>query len=276
MKKSIRPIKSPFIIGNWKLTPSTLELAVERIKDYIKLSVKYPKVAFAASVPAVFVQELKKKSREDVLVGAQDVSSKLDGAHTGEVAASMVASVGADFSIVGHSEVRERGDTDEVISVKIKNAVNENLRVIFCFGEKTRDDAGDYLNVIKKQILTGLSKLEGTDIKHVVLAYEPVWAIGRKDNVSITPHDLHQMVIFIKKTLREKFSTKVADDVMVVYGGSVTPENSASILFEGEVSGFLVGRASWEKDSLRGILESLEGKKKVVIKLKKIKRKIRR
>jgi triosephosphate isomerase len=275
MKKRIQNIKVPFVVGNWKLTPDTLDLATERIKDYINLAKRYPKVSIAASAPFVFVSEIVKRAKQLVFVGGQDVSQNTEGAFTGDVSAKMLESCGADFSIVGHSERRKAGDTDSVIAIKLKNVVNAQMRAIFCFGESARDDSGEYLNVIKTQIITGVSKLEGKDIEKVVLAYEPVWAIGSKDNDAITPHDLHQMVIFIRKTLRERFSTRVADSVVILYGGSVTPENSEAILFEGEVGGFLVGRASWEKESIEGILKSIHGKKKAVINLKKKGKKVR-
>ncbi len=276
MKKRIQPIKNPLVMGNWKLSPATLEEATIRVKDYIKLSKKYTKLTLAAAAPFVFVSELKKKAKSNCLIGGQDVSINLDGAFTGDVAASMLSSVGADFSIVGHSERRASGDTDANIAIKVKHIVNAGMRAVFCFGENERDEGGDYLNVVKTQLLAGVSKLEGTDILNVILAYEPVWAVGRKSNVAITPHDLHQMVIFIRKTLRERFSTGVADKVTILYGGSANPENAESILFEGEVDGFLVGRASWNKESMEGILKAVNGKKKVVMNLKKNKKKGKR
>lgn len=269
MKKRIQPIKTPLVIGNWKLSPATFEGAVLRVRDYIKLAKKYSKLTVAAAVPFVFVSDLKKKAKKTCLIGGQDVSVNLEGAFTGDVAATMLSSSGADFSIVGHSERRSAGESDADVAEKVRNTINTGMRAVLCFGETERDEGGEYLNIVKTQLLTALSKLEGTDILKVILAYEPVWAVGRKSNVAITPHDLHQMVIFIKKTLREKFSTQIADNVTILYGGSANPENAESILFEGEVDGFLVGRASWTKESMEGILQAINGKKKFVLKLKK-------
>ncbi len=269
MKKRTQSIKSPLVIGNWKLSPATFEEAIIRAKEYTQLSKKYTKLTIGAAVPFVFVSELKKRTKNLCLVGGQDVSVNTEGAYTGDVASSMLSSAGADFSIVGHSERRASGDTDTAVATKVKLIIDSGMRAVFCFGENERDEGGDYLNIVKTQLLAGLSKLEGRDILNVILAYEPVWAVGRKSNIAITPHDLHQMVIFIRKTLREKFSTSVADKVTILYGGSANPENAESILFEGEVDGFLVGRASWNKESMEGILKSINGKKKIVLSLKK-------
>lgn len=164
----------------------------------------------------------------------------------------MVKSCGATYSIVGHSERRAMGETDEVIAEKVAEVVKCGMVAVVCVGETERDEEGNYLEVIKAQIKKSLSRISKQEAHKVILAYEPVWAIGRTDNVAITSHDLHQMAIFIRKYLKEVLGI-AGDLIRIIYGGSVTPENAYDLYLNGGVSGFLPGRSSWEAETFKGV-----------------------
>lgn len=246
MKKSPKPL----IVGNWKLTPSTLNEAKERYLGIVKVYKKFKSgIDAVVCPPAAFINSLKKK---DISLGAQNVSFWTSGSKTGEISASMVKSCGATYSIVGHSERRAMGETDEVIAEKVAEVVKCGMVAVVCVGETERDEEGNYLEVIKAQIKKSLSRISKQEAHKVILAYEPVWAIGRTDNVAITSHDLHQMAIFIRKYLKEVLGI-AGDLIRIIYGGSVTPENAYDLYLNGGVSGFLPGRSSWEAETFKGV-----------------------
>lgn len=275
MKKN----KKPLIVGNWKLNPATLAEAVKRFTDIRKAAASYKELDVVICPPYPFVSRFaemsfgksfingaraagtqsfaafsKPKKGGLVSVGAQDISMFEEGtAHTGDVGAKMLETSGADYVIVGHSERRAAGDTGQTIAVKIQQAMRTHMNVIVCVGEKERDGDAGYLEVIKTQLKESLANVTRSEFHKIIIAYEPVWAIGRKDNVAITPYDLHQMVVYIKKFLKETWGDTISSMTRILYGGSVTADNAEDILVHGEVDGFLIGRASWEAVSLRDI-----------------------
>ncbi|MEI8061882.1 MAG: triose-phosphate isomerase [bacterium] len=267
MKKTLKPL----IIGNWKLTPNTLDEAKKRYLETAKAHAKYKStVDVVVCPPASFIAPLSllKKSKT-VSVGAQNVSFWTTGSKTGEISASQVRSCGATCSIVGHSERRALGETDEVVAEKVAEVVKCGMTAVVCIGETERDEEGAYLEVIKAQIKKGLARISKQEIHRVVIAYEPVWAIGRTDNVAITSHDLHQMAIFIHKYLKEIFGM-AGDLIRIIYGGSVTPENAFDLYQNGGVSGFLPGRSSWDAKTFEGIFSGVSLALKEIKKATKI------
>ncbi len=266
MKKPLKPL----VVGNWKLTPNTLEEAKQRYLSTYKACVKYKNlVDVVVCPPASFIAPLNILKKDKVLnIGAQNVSFWTTGSKTGEISAMMVKSSGAKFSIVGHSERRALGETDEAVAEKTAEIVKCGMTAIVCIGETERDENGEYLEIIKSQIKKGLGRISKQEIHKVIIAYEPVWAIGRTDNVAITSHDLHQMAIFIHKYLKEVFGI-AGDLVRIIYGGSVTPENAQDLYLNGGVSGFLPGRASWEAKSFEGIFSAIESAIKEMKKMSK-------
>jgi triosephosphate isomerase len=192
---------------------------------------------------------------------AQSVSVFETGAHTGEVAAKMVKSFGASYSIVGHSERRAQGESSEMVRAQLAHAVAAGLTPILCIGEQERDPAGAYLSTIVEQLGSALKgfpdrigKVGG--MPKLVIAYEPVWAIGKSANEAMKGAELREMSIFIKKTLAEHFDRAAAMRIPILYGGSVEPANARALIEEGDVNGFLVGHASAEVDSFVEILTS--------------------
>jgi triosephosphate isomerase len=159
--------------------------------------------------------------------------------------------------IVGHSERREAGDTQEVVIKKTQNAIKNGLKVILCIGEKDRDENIKYLKVIEDQILSVFTSVDKKKAEDIIIAYEPVWAINNKNNIAIDAHGLHSMVIYIRKVLMEKFGDAFSKNINILYGGSITPDNAQDILWNGEVQGLLIGRASFEVDSLVKIIKNI-------------------
>lgn len=278
MKKFLKPL----IVGNWKLTPSTLDEAKQRYLGIIKAHSKY-KSALEVVVcpPASFIAPLNSLKRVKLVgLGGQNASFWTEGSKTGEISAMMIKTCGARLTIVGHSERRALGETDEVIAEKVAEVVKCGMTAVLCVGESERDEEGAYLEVVKTQIKKGLARISKQEIHKVIIAYEPVWAIGRTDNVAITSHDLHQMAIFIHKYLKEIVGI-AGDLIRIIYGGSVTPENANDLYLNGGVSGFLPGRSSWDPKTFEGVFSAVASAikdlkkqtKKVPAKVKNKKRK---
>ena len=244
------------IVANWKMNPATHTEASFLFKGIVKTANKLRNVQTVICPPFVFLDKLTKGyNGTKVLLGGQDVFYEESGAHTGEVSASQLYSVGADYVIIGHSERRARGETDEDVRAKIKIALEHKLIPIICVGESERDSHGKYLAFLRHQIVTALSKSKTSDLNKVIIAYEPICAIGRTGKDAITPQKLHETTLFIRRVLRETFNSKIADSALVLYGGSVKGDNSEELIREGEVQGFLVGGASLKADEFGTILE---------------------
>ena len=257
--------KKLLIAANWKMTPATVNEARKKAALFKNVAKKYQKVPKGkASLqvlvcpPYPFISELKAAFKNSpAMVGAQDVSQFDGGSKTGEVASTMLQSLGVSHVVVGHSERRAAGDTDEMISVKLGQVIRTKTQAILCIGESKRDEEGEYLNDVKAQLKASLARLSNADFARVVIAYEPVWAIGRTDNVALSGHDLHQMVIYIRKMLRDLYNDSIATSIKILYGGSVTPENAEDIIWNGEVDGLLIGRASFDPKTYEGICKAI-------------------
>ena len=241
------------IIANWKMNPNSLNEA-KRIFNKIKIAAgKLKKVETVICPPFVYLSAfprgvLGKLSKDSPWIGAQDVFCEERGAYTGEISVSMLKDAGVKYVIVGHSERREMGETDEIINKKIKTALKAGLKVVFCVGEKKRDGEEKYLNFTREQINKGLKSVPQKFFKNLIIAYEPVWAISsqkraRADN----PESALKMAVFIKRTLLQK--------IPVLYGGSVSPENAAGFLFKAGMNGLLVGGQSLIPENFIKILK---------------------
>jgi len=188
--------------------------------------------------------------------GAQDVSYKKESESTGEIGTEILKSIGASFVIVGHSERRAIGETNEIVAMKMKVVVDSGLIPILCVGESERDFSGQYLRLIEEQIHVSLSKLSKNDIKKIIIAYEPVWSIGAGHKAMIS-NEVHQMSLFIKKILTRIYNRKDAMNMPILYGGSVDVTNCKEIVESGEVDGLLIGRASLNQFVFLDILKEL-------------------
>ncbi len=254
--------KKKIVIGNWKENPATSE-DVKNIISGVKSVVKdLKKTDIILCAPHAFISQVSssfsKNLNKNVSVGAQDLSVKKGGSFTGEVSGTMIRSVGATYVIIGHSERRAVGETDEIVNTKLLLALQSDLKPIVCVGESVRDDQGEYLSYIKNQIKSALNGMSPKYADKIIIAYEPIWAVGSKEMQTVSPYEMHQMSIFIKKYLIEILGLAPATMVPVVYGGSVTAENAAAIVGEGEADGVLVGRESLDLIKFKQLLKNVD------------------
>ena len=191
----------------------------------------------------------------DVEVIAQNMHFAASGAYTGEISAEMLKSIGIKTVIIGHSERRAYfGETDDILAKKVVAALENNLRVIFCFGEELDDRKADnHFAVVESQLRNGLFSLDASAWSQIVLAYEPVWAIGTGETA--TPEQAQEMHGFIRETITKAYDEQIASDVTILYGGSVKPGNAEEIFSKPDVDGGLIGGASLKADDFLAIVK---------------------
>lgn len=248
-------IQKKIIVGNWKLSPTTVREAKDLFSKVKNKAVKAQKTTVIVCPPTPWLSLWAGfKSSKNFALGAQDCFREIEGAFTGQVSPVMLKNIGAQYVIIGHSERRAAGDDDELINHKVKAALKAGLTVILCVGETVRDDHGVYLETIKEQILVGLAKIPKPMLGRLVVAYEPVWAIGEKASGADTPEAFVAQKIYIRKILSHLAGSKEALNIPVLYGGSVSPKNAADFLGLGQADGLLVGRASLRADLFTEII----------------------
>jgi triosephosphate isomerase len=203
----------------------------------------------------VFLQELTRlTSGKKLTIGAQNAFLMREGAYTGEISPSMLAGLKVKTVIIGHSERRAMGETDEQIGEKVSAALREGLTVILCVGESVRDHDGSYTRVITGQLKTAFASVQRPNASRLVIAYEPVWAIGKNAERPADPSDVVEVSILIKKVLADTYGQQIAEGIPILYGGSVDHINASNFLEKGNVRGLLVGRASLSAKSFGEIL----------------------
>jgi triosephosphate isomerase len=234
------------IVGNWKMYPKTLIEAKEIFAGEKKVARTMNKAKTVICPPHLFVATLAQSTlgTKGLSIGAQNIFHEDEGARTGETSPVQVASVGATYVILGHSERRALGETDQLIAQKAVAANKAKLTVILCVGERSRDDAGSYFNEVRQQLRESLSGFPKDGSKRLVIAYEPIWAIGAKAVRPATPDDFHEMSILIKRHLVDQFGKIAGFRVPILYGGSVDEKNAEGFLKQGGADGLLVGRVS--------------------------------
>ncbi len=194
-------------------------------------------------------------SGTDIKVGAQNVHFADEGAYTGEVSVAMLEDIGVDFCIVGHSERRQYfAETDETVNLKLKKLLAGTIRPIMCVGESLEErDAGNAFDRVKSQLQLGLEGIDAKDAVRIVIAYEPIWAIGT--GRTATPQQAEEMCAFIRNTLIELYDEDTADEMIIQYGGSVKPANATDIMNMDEIDGALVGGASLKAKDFMEIID---------------------
>ncbi|MEI6022234.1 MAG: triose-phosphate isomerase [bacterium] len=243
------------LVGNWKMSPDTLEEALMLAKETGVIA-KKNKNTIVVCPPYIYLGEIGKKTK--VLFGAQAVSPHLEMPHTGEVSAKMLQKLGASYTIVGHSERRSAGfETNDIVAQNTLRLIEKKIRPIICVGEKSRDTKGAYLLFVKEQIVSAIALVPKTKIKELVFAYEPVWAIGSHATRPATVEECREMIIFIRKTLADAVGEKVANIIPVLYGGSVDEQNAKNFLSEGGAHGLLVGRVSTDIKKFTSLIQSI-------------------
>lgn len=248
-------MRKPIIAGNWKMY-KLLDDAVATAMQLKPLVVNANTIEVVIAPVFTALKTLADKLEgSNIELAAQDCATEIKhGAHTGEVAADMIKDAGATYVIIGHSERREfYGDTDESVNKKITAALNAKLRAIVCVGEKLdAREAGKAESIVKTQLDGALRGLTRDDLENIVIAYEPVWAIGT--DVTATPEQAQEMHNFIRRQIADAFGDEAADKIRLLYGGSVKPDNAASLMKQKDIDGALVGGASLKAEDFAKIV----------------------
>jgi triosephosphate isomerase len=248
-------MRKPVIAGNWKMfktrseTSAFFDALIPQIQDieHCDIVVAPPYTALTTAV--------EETEGTRVAVGAQDVHWEEQGAFTGEVSVKMLVDVGCTYTIIGHSERRQYFcETDETVEKKTRAAVAGGLKSIVCVGETLSErDSGQALDVVRRQVRNGLGRLTPSDLSPIIVAYEPVWAIGT--GRTATPEIAAEMHAAIRKTFAEIYNEAAADALRILYGGSVKPDNIAALMKEEDIDGALVGGASLDPASFAAIIK---------------------
>lgn len=233
--------------------PESAERVVDALRRRPQL-LSRAELALAPSFPLLPTLALLARGRR-IALGAQTLSPYAESAHTGEVSARTLKNFGVSHVIIGHSERRAQGESDEAIAAQLTRAREVGLTAVLCVGEKERDSGGAYFTTIAEQ----LSVVKNQKTK-CIIAYEPVWAIGRSAEDAMKPLELQEMAIFIRKTLANLLGRAPALKIPILYGGSVDASSARNLLAEGGVAGLLVGRASADAHSLIDLLVALTGR----------------
>ncbi len=240
-----------YLIGNWKMAPEKSLKAVELTKASAAIAKQYKKsVTTIICPPALFLSGAQKQVKVPLLIGAQGVAASDAVAQTGLMSAAMLKDVGAQYCIVGHSEMRARGDSNTYVKEQVMRLLEKKISPILCIGEQQRDEQGWYLSEVKEQLETAFADLAPLQAKKIIIAYEPVWAIGSKATRAATPMECREMLIFIRKFLSDRYGEKVAKTIPLLYGGSADEFNAQTFITDGEAQGFLVGRVSLDPKRL--------------------------
>ncbi|MBC2839799.1 triose-phosphate isomerase [Robiginitalea sp. SC105] len=249
-------MRTNIVAGNWKMNKTASE--TDALLD--ELAAKLPDSSAEVMVAPVFVNLAEAVRRMDtsrIEVIAQNMHFADSGAFTGEVSADMLLDIGIGTVILGHSERRAYfGEDDQLLAKKVAQAVKKGLRSIFCFGEELQDrKAGKHFEVVASQLKKALFGLPVSAWGKIVLAYEPVWAIGTGETAS--PEQAQEMHAFIRKIVSDAYTDAVAQKVSILYGGSVKPENAAEIFSKPDVDGGLIGGASLKADDFVAIIRAI-------------------
>ncbi len=236
--------------------PAGVKDAREKFVAIKKVAATLRNVQTVICPPFVYVSDLQKLvTGHRVVVGAQNTWIENEGAYTGEVSPAMLNSLKVAYVILGHSERRTLGETDELVNKKVLAALKTGLAVVLCVGERERDADGKYLNHISEQIKIALKGIQKKDLVKIVVAYEPIWAIGKHALRAASPDDALEVSILIKRTLADLYG-KDAGSVPILYGGSVDAKNAWEFLLKSHIDGLLVGRASLDPKVFGEILKS--------------------
>lgn len=249
-------MRQKIVAGNWKMNKNagqTQELITELLQ-------KLPQTEAKVIIAPTFVnlaQAVNQTNGTAIEVVAQNMHQAEGGAFTGEISADMLTSIGIKTVILGHSERRAYfHETDALLANKVDTALKHEMKVIFCFGEELKDRQDkQHFNVVEYQLKDALFHLGENAWQNIILAYEPVWAIGTGETAS--PEQAQEMHKFIRETILERYGNTIADNVSILYGGSVKPDNAKEIFSQPDVDGGLIGGASLKADDFIGIINGI-------------------
>jgi len=251
-------MRKQIVAGNWKMNLDYNEgiSLFSEIVNMVKDERKGNQLAVICA-PFVHLNSLAKLGGNDVKIGAQNIHDKESGAYTGEISAKMIKSVGVEYVIIGHSERRQyQAESDELLAAKTKTALAHGLTTIFCIGETLDErENGSYYEVLKKQLVEGVFSLSDNDFSRIVIAYEPVWAIGT--GLTASPEQAQDIHAFIRSEIEANYGFNIADDTTILYGGSCNPGNAASLFAQKDIDGGLIGGASLKSRDFTDIIKAL-------------------
>ncbi|MGB1971374.1 MAG: triose-phosphate isomerase [Flavobacteriaceae bacterium] len=249
-------MRTKIVAGNWKMNNNKIE--TQDLITALKAKGSFTGVEVKIAPTAIHLEQAVNALLDSKIeVIGQNMHQAAHGAFTGEISASMLQSVGVNSVILGHSERRAYlNETDDVLADKVAMAVKHDMEVIFCFGEELQDrQTESHFSVVEKQLRKALFGLAPQAWKHIVLAYEPVWAIGTGETAS--PEQAQEMHAFIRNLIAKEFGAEIAENVSILYGGSVKPANAQEIFSKADVDGGLIGGAALNADDFFAIVQSV-------------------
>jgi len=256
-------MRNKIVAGNWKMNLDYQEgiSLFSEILNMVADETRGNQQVVVCS-PFIHLHHIAQQSKyaKNVFVGAQNIHQNDSGAYTGETSASQVKSTGASYVILGHSERRAYfGEDEKLLEVKLSQALKNGLRPIFCIGEtKDERESGEFWNILAKQLKETVLLLSKEDFANVVLAYEPVWAIGT--GLTATPEQAQEVHAFIREEIAKSFDQEVADNTSILYGGSCNPKNAAELFSQPDIDGGLIGGASLKSRDFLDIINVFNGR----------------
>lgn len=250
-------MRQKIVAGNWKMHKNAEETE-DLLNDLIdKLPNDVEAHIIVAPTFVNLASAVDHLEFTNIGVAAQNMHQAESGAFTGEISADMLKSIGVGIVILGHSERRAYfHETEALLAEKVNTALKHDMQVIFCFGEELKDrQSGNHFNIVENQLKDGLFHLEAKDWENIILAYEPVWAIGTGETA--TPEQAQEMHKFIRETITAKYSATLAEEVSILYGGSVKPDNAKEIFSKPDVDGGLIGGAALKASDFAAIVASI-------------------
>lgn len=236
-------MRKPIIAGNWKMH-KTMDEALKLVND-IKDEANKTDIEIVICCPFTVISEVKRAIEgTKVKLGAQNMHWEEEGAFTGEISANMLKDLGVDYVIIGHSERRRYfNETDEIVNKKVIKAIEKGLKPIICVGETLDErEKNKTFDIVKRQTLIALENIGRDEMIDVVIAYEPIWAIGTGKTAS--SQDANEVIAYIRSLLQDKYGSEISEEIRIQYGGSVKPSNATEIMNEADIDGALVGGAS--------------------------------
>lgn len=241
------------IVANWKMNPESFVAAKRLLEATKKATEPYRALSVIVAPPAVFVRELS-KGRGRISFAAQSARPEPVGSCTGDMSLAQMKDARCSYALVGHAERRARGESNEDTSAQLQAALTLGLSPILCIGERERSADGRHFAYVKEQLRAAFAGVKAPSIKKLMIAYEPVWAIGAAK--PMTPRDMHEMSIFVRKTLVELLGA-TAMDTRILYGGAIDATTARPMLEDGDVHGLLVGRASVDATAFKGLITAI-------------------
>lgn len=251
-------MRKPIMAGNWKMNKTSIE-AVKFLQELPQQVIDNDDVEAVICAPFTALRSIATVIEIDRLTiksGAQNMHWEASGAYTGEISSDMLKDLLVEYVIIGHSERRQYfGETDETVNKKVRSCLAAGLKPIMCVGESLAErESGRTESLIVNQVQNGLAGISAAEIAPLVIAYEPIWAIGT--GMSATPNDANEVCRLIRRSVRELFSNEVADGMRILYGGSVSPNNVGELMEQADIDGGLVGGASLDPESFAQLITS--------------------